>query len=91
MVKVTLDASAVETALSTLVGFSNRSPEIVKHLINSHECLSKLFRIDVDRSLTAGADEVRAVLKPTDFLVHLLAALRAFEGDRVVTEVARHG
>jgi hypothetical protein len=91
MVKLTLDTDNAKAALSTLVEFSDRFPEIVQHLVGSRESIAKLFRVDVDRATATGTDEVRAVLKPTDFLVYLMAALRAYDGNGVVTEVARHG
>ncbi len=89
---VVLKAEAVdlERALSALTELADRFPQAVEALICTPQLLAKIVRIDTDRQPAAPADEIRVLLKPSDFLLGYVAALRACDGQGGVAEELGH-
>jgi hypothetical protein len=53
--------------------------EVFNGFLGLPEFLSKLVRIEADNGIAAGAGELRVLLKPFDFFVGSIAAVRARE------------
>jgi len=84
-VKLSLDTSEAESVFSRLAEFAEFAPELVQCLVDTPHLFSKLFRIIVGEDAATGTSDIRARLKPTDFLLKFMAALEAFQGERGVT------
>jgi hypothetical protein len=60
--------------------------EVVQGFIYGIEAGLEPISFDADRLATSGANNCRVVLNPSDFLIEVMSAAGALEGDRRVRE-----
>lgn len=84
VVTVTANVQEFNDAIVLLAELAECFPQVVKTFIDGPEFLAKIRRVYCDRDSTLGAGNLRIIVKPSDFLIGFMAALRALDGYRLV-------
>jgi hypothetical protein len=89
---VTVDADASEflEAVSSLTELLERLRQLVHGFVDVSELSFELASIDLRDDAALGAVNLRAVFKPSDRLLRLVAALRACERELLVAKELTH-
>ena len=89
-VKLRVDVSGFERSLSRLTELAEHAPELVDCLIDAPHLRAKLFRIVPSYGAAPGTRDLRVRFEASDFLLKLVTALEALEGEGFVPEELRH-
>lgn len=77
--QIQCDISALTAALDSLPEVSELSREVVERLLSGFDGRAQLVRIHVEDAVAGRTGDLRIALQPSNFLVDLLAAVRASE------------
>lgn len=90
-VTITSDNKELMQALSNLNDLADGLPELIEGLSRISELGPQLIRVELSDDATLGAGELRVLLKPTELLLGLVAALSAGNHQfRIANELAHN-